>query len=251
MRRPLLILLLLTAAPLAACASVKESVKDAVKGPTLSPMGHPTVPPATRDVYSIAASAREPGPQPASPNSLWRSGARAFFNDQRASRVGDILTVLINIDDSAKTSNATTATKTSTNTAGVTNFFGLETLLTKVLPKGFDPAQAINTNSSLVAGGTGGITRQEQITLTIAAVVTNVLPNGNLEIAGRQEVRTNNDTRVLTVAGIVRPEDITNTNTILHTQIAEARIDYGGRGDVEAVQKTAGGTALLQRFFPF
>lgn len=251
MRRPLLIVLLLAAAPLAGCASVKESVKDAVKGPTLSPMGHPSEAPQTRDVYSIAASARESGPQPASANSLWRSGARAFFNDQRASRVGDILTVLINIDDSAKTSNATTATKTSTNSAGVTNFFGLETLLTKVLPKGFDPAQAINTNSSLVAGGTGGITRQEQITLTIAAVVTSVLPNGNLEISGRQEVRTNNDTRVLTVAGIVRPEDITSTNTILHTQIAEARIDYGGRGDVEAVQKTAGGTALLQRFFPF
>ena len=123
--------------------------------------------------------------------------------------------------------------------------------MTKVLPKGFDPAQAINTNSSLVAGGAGGVTRQEQIVLTIAAVVTNVLPNGNLEISGRQEVRTNNDTRVLTVAGIVRPEDITSTNTILHTQIAEARIDYGGRGDVEAVQKTSGGTALLQRFYPF
>jgi flagellar L-ring protein FlgH len=251
MRRPLLVVLLVATAPLAACASVKTSVNDALKGPTLSPMGHPTVPPATRDVLSIAASAREPGPEPASANSLWRSGARAFFDDQRARRVGDILTVLINIDDSAKTSNATTATKTSANAVGITNFFGLETLLTKILPKGFDPAQAINTNTSLAAGGTGGITRQEQITLTIAAVVTDVLPNGNLEIEGRQEVKTNNDTRVLTVAGIVRPEDITSTNTILHTQIAEARIDYGGRGDVEAVQKTAGGTALLQRFFPF
>jgi flagellar L-ring protein precursor FlgH len=251
MRRPLLILLLLAAAPLAGCTSLKESVSDAVRGPPLTPMGHPSVALESRDSLSIAASARDPAPQPASANSLWRSGARAFFNDQRASRVGDILTVLINIDDSAKTSNATTATRTSANTAGVTNLFGLETLMTKVLPKGFDPAQAINTNSSLVAGGTGGVTRQEQITLTIAAVVTNVLPNGNLEISGRQEVRTNNDTRVLTVAGIVRPEDITSTNTILHTQIAEARIDYGGRGDVEAVQKTSGGTALLQRFYPF
>jgi flagellar L-ring protein precursor FlgH len=134
MRRPLLIVLLLAAAPLVSCATVKESVRDAVKGPDLSPMGHPTVPPATRDVYSIAASARESGPQPASANSLWRSGARAFFNDQRASRVGDILTVLINIDDSAKTSNATTATKTSANTAGVTNFFGLETLPRRSTP---------------------------------------------------------------------------------------------------------------------
>jgi len=120
-----------------------------------------------------------------------------------------------------------------------------------VLPPGFDPTKAIATNTSLAAGGTGGITRQEQITLTIAAVVTRVLPNGNLVIEGSQEVRTNNDTRVLTVSGIVRPEDITATNTVLHTQIAEARIDYGGRGDVSAVQKTGAGTALLQRFYPF
>ncbi|HEX4198133.1 MAG TPA: flagellar basal body L-ring protein FlgH [Caulobacteraceae bacterium] len=251
MRRPLLIVLLAAAGPLAACASVKSSVIEAAQGPTLTPMSHPMVPPATRDYLSIAASARDAGPQPASANSLWRSGARAFFDDQRARRVGDILTVLINIDDSAKTSNATTASKTSTNAAGITNFFGLETLLAKVLPPAFNPAQAINTNASLVAAGTGGITRQEQITLTIAAVVTNVLPNGNLEIEGRQEVRTNNDTRILTVAGIVRPEDITSTNTILHTQIAEARIDYGGKGDIAAVQKTPAGTALMQRWLPF
>ena len=251
MRRSALILLLVAAAPLGACASAGQTLREAARGPTLSPMGHPIAPPETRDTLSIAASARAAAPQPASPNSLWRTGARAFFNDQRASRVGDILTVLINIDDSAKTSNATTATKTSTNTAGVTNFFGLETLVAKVLPKAFNPAQAINTNSSLAASGVGGVTRQEQITLTIAAVVTEVLPNGNLVIDGRQEVRTNNDTRVLTVAGIVRPEDITSTNTILHTQIADARIDYGGRGDVSAVQKTPVGTGLMQRILPF
>jgi flagellar L-ring protein precursor FlgH len=251
MRRPLLIVLLVAAGPLAACAGIKTAVNESANGPTLTPMSHPTVPPATRDLLSIAASARDAGPQPASANSLWRSGARAFFDDQRARRVGDILTVLINIDDSAKTSNATTASKISTNSAGITNFFGLETLLAKVLPPAFKPAQAINTSASLVATGTGGITRQEQITLTIAAVVTNVLPNGNLEIEGRQEVRTNNDTRILTVAGIVRPEDITSTNTILHTQIAEARIDYGGKGDIAAVQKTSVGTALMQRWLPF
>jgi flagellar L-ring protein precursor FlgH len=248
MRRHLLIVLIAAAAPLGACSTIKE----AVRGPNLTPMGYPSALVAqNQDELPLAASAREPLPQPASPNSLWRTGARAFFNDQRAGRVGDILTVLINIDDSAKTSNATTATRTSTNTAGVTNFFGLESTLGKILPKSFNPAQAINTNSSLAAGGVGGVTRQEQITLTIAAVVTKVLPNGNLVIEGRQEVKTNNDERILTVAGIVRPEDITSTNTILHTQIAEARIDYGGRGDVSAVQKTGAGTSLLQRWLPF
>ncbi|HXQ11806.1 MAG TPA: flagellar basal body L-ring protein FlgH [Caulobacteraceae bacterium] len=249
MRRFVLIALLSAAVPLAACGSVRE----AAMGPRLSHTTDPAiVAPQNVDAAAIgAAAARVPPPQPASPNSLWRSGARAFFNDQRASKVGDILTVLINIDDSAKTSNATTATKTDTNAAGISNFFGLETILKKALPPGFDPTKAIATNTSLAAAGTGGIVRQEQITLTIAAIVTRVLPNGNLVIEGSQEVRTNNDTRVLTVSGIVRPEDITSTNTVLHTQIAEARIDYGGRGDVSAVQKTGVGTSLLQRFYPF
>jgi flagellar L-ring protein FlgH len=82
-------------------------------------------------------------------------------------------------------------------------------------------------------------------------VVTQVLPNGNMVIQGRQEVETNNDVRELTVSGIVRPEDISSTNTILHTQIAEARIMYGGRGDISLVQKTPAGTALMQKFLPF
>lgn len=120
-----------------------------------------------------------------------------------------------------------------------------------MLPKAFDPGNAINTNTSLAANGTGTITRQDQITLTIAAVVTQVLPNGNMIIQGRQQVKTNNDMRELTVSGIMRPEDISSSNTILHTQLAEARISYGGQGDLAAVQKTSGGTALLQKFSPF
>ena len=213
-------------------------------------MGYPSQLVGQDQVASLA-SVREPYPQPASPNSLWRSGARAFFIDQRAGRVGDILTVLITINDNAKTSNATAASRVGANTAGVTNFLGLESTLGKILPKAFSPANAIGTSSNLSNTGTGTITREEQINLTIAAVVTKVLPNGNLVIQGRQEVKTNNDVRELTVAGIVRPEDITSSNTINHTQIAEARISYGGRGDLSDVQKTPAGTALLQHFAPF
>jgi flagellar L-ring protein precursor FlgH len=247
--RTRLIVLLAAALPLAACGSAHEALYG--PGP-MSPMGYPSaLTPQNQMVMPISASGREPLPQPASANSLWRSGAREFLGDQRASRVGDILTVLIQIDDSAKTSNETDTSKTSANTVGVPNFLGLESSLGRVLPKAFVPKTAIATNSSLVTAGSGGIQRQEQITLTIAAVVTQVLPNGNLVIQGRQEVETNNDTRVLTVAGIVRPEDITSANTIMHTQIAEARINYGGKGDIAAVQKVPGGTALLQRFTPF
>ena len=93
--------------------------------------------------------------------------------------------------------------------------------------------------------------RSEKVSLTIAAVVTDVLANGNLVIQGRQEVRTNREVRELTVAGIVRPEDISSANTIAHTQIAEARISYGGRGDISRVQSTPAAQSLVERFSPF
>jgi flagellar L-ring protein precursor FlgH len=241
-------LALLAVIPLAACGSVSE----AVSGPKMNPVGYPAaLVPQNQQVMPLAASSREPLPTPAGANSLWRSGARAFFVDQRASRVGDILTVNIDIDDSAKTSNSSSSSRTSGTTAGVPHLLGLESSLGKILPGGFDPANALETSSTNSNAGTGAVTRSEKISLTIAAVVTAVLPNGNMVIQGTQEVRTNNELRQLTVAGIVRPEDISSANTIRHTQIAEARISYGGRGDISRVQKTPAGQSLVERFSPF
>ncbi len=235
---------LIALSPLAACSTVSE----AVRGPELAPVGYPaSLAPQTQQFVS----AREPAPQAASANSLWRTGARAFFNDQRASRVGDILTVQIDIDDSAKTTNASNSSRTSGTSVGVPAFLGLETSLGKILPGGFDPANAIETNSTSSNAGAGQVNRSEKISLTIAAVVTGIMPNGNMMIQGTQEVRTNADLRQLTVAGIVRPEDISSANTIRHTQIAEARINYGGRGDIARVQKTPAGQSLVERFSPF
>ena len=233
---------LILLAPLGACTSVQE----AVHGPTLAPVGYPSqLAPMDQKIIGF------PAPQPVTANSLWRTGARTFFNDQRAAKVGDILTVLININDSAKTSNETTAGRTTTTTAGIPNLLGLESTLGKILPSAFNPSTAISTNAKTSNDGSGAVTRQEQISLTIAAVVSAVLPNGNLVIQGTQEVKTNTDVRQLTVAGIVRPEDISSNNTILHTQIAEARINYGGRGDISTVQKVPAGQSLLERFTPF
>ncbi|MFZ0268402.1 flagellar basal body L-ring protein FlgH [Caulobacter sp.] len=237
--RPALAALLLLA-PLAACSTVTE----AVKGPELAPVGYPAqLAPMTQQFVAP--------PQAASANSLWRTGARTFFNDQRASKVGDILTVNIDIDDSANTKNQTSSSRTSNSNLGVPNFLGLESSLGKVLPGGFDPSNMINTKSGSANAGAGAVNRAEKITLTIAAVVSGVMPNGNLVIQGTQEVRTNAELRQLTVAGIVRPEDISSANTIKHTQIAEARISYGGRGDISRVQKTPGGQALVEKFSPF
>jgi flagellar L-ring protein precursor FlgH len=239
--RPALAALLLLA-PLAACSTVAE----AVKGPELAPVGYPAqLAPMTQQ---IIAPRETPA---ASSNSLWRVGARAFFNDQRASKVGDILTVNIDIDDSATTKNQTNSSRASNGSLGVPNLLGLESSLGKVLPGGFDPANMVSTKSGFSNAGAGAITRSEKISLTIAAVVSGVLPNGNLVIQGTQEVRTNAELRQLTVAGIVRPEDISSANTIKHTQIAEARISYGGRGDLSRVQKTPAGQSLVEKFSPF
>jgi flagellar L-ring protein precursor FlgH len=232
--------------PLGACSSVVE----AVKGPELAPVGYPAaLVPRQQEIMPLGSARDAPGP--ASANSLWRTGAREFFADQRASKVGDILTVLISIDDSAKTTNQTTTSRQSDITAGVPHLLGLESTLGKILPSGFDPANALGTNTKTDQAGAGAVTRAEKINLTIAAVVTAVLPNGNLVIQGTQEVRTNAELRQLTVAGIVRPEDISSSNTINHTQIAEARISYGGRGDISRVQKTPAGQALAEKFWPF
>ena len=230
-------------APLAACSTVTE----VVRGPQLTPVGYPA---ALIPQEQVILPMAQP-PQPANANSLWKVGARTFFGDQRAARVGDILTVQIDIDDSARTQNTTTTSRTSGQTMGVPHLFGLESSLGKILPGGFDPSTAIETASTSNKAGAGAVTRSEKISLTIAAVVTGVLPNGNMIIQGTQEVLTNGELRRLTVSGIVRPEDISAANTIRHTQIAEARIAYGGRGDISRVQKTPAGQGLVEAFSPF
>jgi len=236
-------LLLAAALPLAlsACATVQ-----AARTPQMSPIAYPApLVPAAQYVGS-------PESQPAfSANSLWKAGARAFFKDQRAARVGDILTVAIEIDDSAQMRNATQRQRDNNISGGVTNFLGLESSLGKVLPGGFSPENAVGFGGQSNTSGSGTVNRAEQISLTIAAVVTQVLPNGNLMIQGRQEVRTNQELRELTVAGIVRPEDITSANTIRHTQIAEARISYGGRGSITRMQQVPIGQAVVEAATPF
>jgi len=232
--------------PLAACGSLS----NAVKTPKLSSIALPAKV-APSEPSAGAATAMSETPRPTSANSLWRNGARAFFHDQRASRVGDILTINININDSAQLSNETKVNRQASASLGIPNFFGLETTLGRLLPKAFNPSSAISTNSNNQSDGLGSVNRSEAVTLTLAAVVTQVMSNGNLVIEGKQEVRINQELRELTVAGVVRPEDISSTNTIQHTQIAEARVSYGGKGELSNVQKVPVGQAVLNKFSPF
>ena len=257
--------LLTLAASAAGCASIdrEQLTQDALAAPgaAYSAAHRALAPPALAPVATPAAltgGAQQSMPQPTpiaveapAPSSLWLTGSRSFFNDQRASRIGDILTVNIEIDDKAEVSNSSNRSRSGTTSAGVGNFFGLEEAVGQFFPGGFDSENMISADSASTHNGTGAINRSEKIELTVAAVIVDRLPNGNLVLAGRQEVRINGEVRELTVSGIVRPEDITASNTINHTQIAEARISYGGRGQISSVQRPNWGQRLGDAITPW
>lgn len=184
-------------------------------------------------------------------NSLWRPGSRAFLKDQRATEVGDILTVIIDIEDDASISNSSQRSRSAGEDAQASSILGFETQLSSVLPSAVNPGSLIDLDSNSNTQGAGSVNRDEDINLRIAALVTQVLPNGNLVIAGRQEVRVNFEVRELQIAGLIRPEDITSINTISYDQVAEARIAYGGRGHISDVQQPRYGQQIYDIIWPF
>jgi flagellar L-ring protein FlgH len=214
--------------------------------PKLTSIDNPTTQPGYKPVSM-------PMPKPEtvsySPNSLWRNGSRAFFKDQRAHQIGDLLTVTVNITDQAKFGNETQADRTNKLDSGVTDFIGSKTLgqqAQKVLPGRF-----LTADGTSQFDGKGSIQRQETLQTNVAAVVTQVLPNGNLVVEGKQEIRVNFEIRELIVAGVVRPEDIQSDNTIDSTKIAQARISYGGRGQIMDVQQPPYGQQVMDILLPF
>lgn len=232
---------------LSACGTL-DRIKNIGQAPDLTPMQQMVLQPRGR---SLALAMPQQDPVATEANSLWRTGAKAFFRDHRAARVGDIITVVIDIEDEAAVENSTSRSRTASEDAGVSNFLGIEGELAKILPGGFDAANAIDFSSNSSTAGTGSVDRSETISMTVAAIVSQVLPNGNLVIQGRQEVRVNFEVRELYITGIIRPEDISRFNTIKHTQIAEARISYGGRGQLTEVQQARYGQQLYEILFPF
>jgi len=185
------------------------------------------------------------------PNSLWETGGRAFFRDQRASRVGDILTVVVSIDDQAQLSNETKRSRSNSHSADLSSFFGYETKLGKILPDSVDPTNLVDTGTDSSNDGKGSIGRQEQIDLRIAATIIQLLPNGNMVLEGKQQVSVNFDMRELMISGIIRPQDISADNTVTYDQIAEARINYGGKGTIADVQQPRYGDQLFDILMPF
>ncbi len=230
------------------CSTLVDRVTTVGTPPPLSKIESPTKQPGYKPV-------RLPMPEPIAyvhqPNSLWRSGARAFFEDQRARRIGDILTVNITINDKAELENATSRTRTGNEALGIDQLAGFNTELTKLLPGVVNPSDLVDVNSATTTQGSGQVDREEEIETNVAAVVTQVLPNGNLVVEGRQEIRVNFEVREIIVAGIVRPEDISADNTVNSEKIAEARISYGGRGHITDVQQPRYGQQFLDIILPF
>jgi flagellar L-ring protein precursor FlgH len=232
---------------LAGC-STAERLANIGAEPPLSAIDNPISQPGYKPV-------RMPMPAPAftehNPNSLWRTGARAFFKDQRAQRVGDIVTVKVEITDKASVENKTERVREDGGGIDIDALAGIE----ENFPTWFAGAPTgnnlVDVKGSTTSSGEGTVDRKETLTTSIAAVVTQVLPNGNLVIEGRQEVRVNFEVRELIVAGIVRPEDIGADNTIASTKIAEARISYGGRGQITDVQQPRYGQQFLDVILPF
>ncbi len=236
-----------SATALAACTTA-DRLADIGQAPALSAIESPTAQPGYRPV-------RLPMPEPVAyvyqTNSLWRSGARAFFEDQRAKDIGDILTVTITIDDKAELENATARTRSNNEALGLDALAGFNTELIDLLPNNPVASDLIDASSTSNSTGSGTVDREEEIETTVAAVVTQVLPNGNMVIEGRQEIRVNFEVREIIVAGIVRPEDISSDNIISSEKIAEARISYGGRGQITDVQQPRYGQQFLDIVLPF
>lgn len=243
MTRPATMFLNLAGATaLSGCGTIGQ-LETIGKAPKLSEMTAVDTP-LTED--SLGQPSRRPAAPPlalAPPDaSLFRAGAGAFLGDQRAARRGDILTVRINVQDRAEVGNTTARTRGGSENAGLTAALGLGVATP-------DPLIAGNSKSQF--NGSGNISRSETISMTMSAIVTDVLPNGNLMIRGRQEIRVNYELRELIVTGMVRPQDISRDNSIRHTQIAEARISYGGRGQLTQAQQARWGQQIYDALFPF
>jgi flagellar L-ring protein precursor FlgH len=242
---PLLLALLMTTA----CGRIA----DVGRAPDLTPIG------ADPEAAALAAlPPPEPAPQRiyADPSdlvgaSLWEQGRASLLGDRRADSTGDILTVVVEIDEKAEISNRTNRSRSGSEGLAIPQLFGLPQRADERLPEGASLGNAVELDSQSASSGNGAVRRNERLTLRLAATVTGVQPNGVLRIEGRQEVRVNFELRVMLVTGYVRPEDISRQNEITYDKIASARISYGGRGQITDVQQPRYGQQIADILLPF
>jgi flagellar L-ring protein precursor FlgH len=249
MNNPLLAILLSTSLLLSGCADTLGKLEGIGKQPPLAKLKDPSTDPSYTPLTWPLPEA--PVPVKTSANSLWQPGARAFFRDGRASRVGDVLRVKINITDQAEFDNNTTSTRTTQENVGVPSLFGLQNRLNGVGLSAPTLASGVDVTGSNNHQGNVTAKRKETVQTQVAAMVVQVLPNGNFVINGKQEFLMNYDIREVSIKGVVRPQDIDSDNTVDSTQVAEARITYGGRGQNMDVQQRRWGSQAVDILSPF
>jgi flagellar L-ring protein FlgH len=240
-------LAILACTMLSACGAA-DRISNIGAPPEMSKITNPTT---AEDYQPISMPMPAPVEEVTQMNSLWASNRQTFFKDQRASNVGDIITVLIDIQDEATLENETERTRSATEQAQLNRLLGIEQALSKVFPEAIDNTALIDGGADSGFSGAGSVEREEEITVKLAAIVTQLLPNGNMAIQGRQEVLVNFEKRILQVNGVIRPQDISVGNTVNYDQIAEARIVYGGEGQITDYQQPRYGQQLYDIIFPF
>lgn len=240
--------MLITSSMLTACGSTMDRLSQVGQAPPMSQITNPHL-----DASYQPVSMPMPAPKIVNkqPNSLWQSDSKTFFKDQRATQVGDILTVLVDIEDEADFENKTERTRSSSEDVGIDSFLGYETALDQILPTDVNNNSLVGFGSDTNTSGDGKIEREESVKLRLAAIVTQIMPNGNMVIQGNQEVRVNFEKRILNVTGIIRPQDISIDNTVGYDQIAEARIAYGGEGHITDLQQPRYGQQVYDILMPF
>ncbi len=234
------------------------------KPPSFSPPGQAVVEAAPLTPERVALATPGPGPAEIAARysapatdlhsgvrtaSLWRAGPSSLLGDRRARGRGDILTVVIEIDEEAQIDNATQRSRAAGEDMSVTALLGLPKLIDDITGVDLDPGAQVSSNSS--ASGSGTVRRKEKIALRVAATVAEVLPNGHFVIVGNQEVRVNFELRDLRIQGVVRPEDVSRKNEIPLEKIADARVSYGGRGQITDVQQPRYGQQIADIILPF
>lgn len=232
---------------LSGCGSM-DRISKIGEAPAVTPIENPVAQPEYKPVSMPMPETTLTRQQP---NSLWDGSRRTFFKDQRAAQVGDIITVLIDVQDKAEIDNESKRSRASGENASLDKLLGLEGSLNRILPEAIDPTNLVQAGADSNHTGKGSVDREEKITLKMAAVVTQKLPNGNMVLHGRQEIAVNFEKRILGLDGVIRPEDISVDNTISYEKIAEARITYGGEGQISDVQQPRYGQQLYDVVFPF
>lgn len=233
---------------LGAC-STAERLSRVGETPDFAAIESPT---EQRGYKPVTMPMPEPHVETKQMNSLWSTGRQAFFEDQRARRVGDILTVAIDMESEAELDSTSTRSRAAGEDTGINALAGFEGYLdSKLLPTGGDPATLADLSSNSTNNNTGTTENEDEVVLRVAAVVSQILPNGNMVIHGRQEFRVNFEKRILEVAGVIRPQDIELDNSVPYDKIAEARIGYGGKGFISDVQQPRIGQQIFDILMPY